>query len=100
MLWPRLVLPTPGGPTKHRIGSRAGLSPVTGGGSAGTGASPTMARPACALLPELLDGQVFEDPLLDLLQVEVVLVQYLPRPVMSMVAPPSLLQGTFAIHSR
>src|SRR5207249_2223999 len=29
MLWPRLVLPTPGGPTKQRIGSRAGLSPVT-----------------------------------------------------------------------
>ena len=40
MLWPRLVLPTPGGPTKQRIGSRAGLSPVTRGGSAGTGASP------------------------------------------------------------
>src|SRR5881397_875588 len=36
MLWPRLVLPTPGGPTKHRIGSRAGVSPVTRGRSAGT----------------------------------------------------------------
>src|SRR5216683_101856 len=32
---------------------------------------------APALLPELLDGEVFEDPVLDLLQVKVVLVQHL-----------------------
>src|SRR5918999_6385077 len=40
-----------------------------------------MVGPAFALLPELLDGQVFEDPLLDLLEIEVVLVQYLAGPV-------------------
>ena len=36
-----------------------------------------LARLALALLPELLDGEVLEDPVLDLLQVEVVLVQHL-----------------------
>src|SRR5205807_237292 len=35
-------------------------------------------RPAPALLAELLDGEVFEDPVLDLLQVKVVPVQHLP----------------------
>jgi len=66
-------------PTKQRIGSRAGLSPVTRGGSAGNWrhAWTGLARPAPALLPELLDGEVFENPVLDLLQVKVVLVQHL-----------------------
>ncbi len=36
--------------------------------------------PACALLPELLDGQVLEDAVLDLLEVVVVLVQDLRGP--------------------
>src|SRR5712692_5733983 len=39
------------------------------------------ARLALALLPELLDRQVFEDPVLDLLKVEVILVQNLTGPV-------------------
>src|SRR5438552_3765239 len=38
-------------------------------------------RAALALLPELLDGKVFEDSLLDLFQVEMVLVQHLPGAV-------------------
>src|SRR6266542_5485797 len=45
-------------------------------GRAGSG----RVRPAPALLPELLNGQVFEDPVLDLLEVEVVLVQHLAGP--------------------
>ena len=52
--WPSEVLPTPGGPTKHRIG----------------------------LLPsrvELAHREVLEDAALDLVQAEVVLVQDLPR---------------------
>ena len=53
MLWPRLVLPTPGGPTKHRIGP--------------------------ALRRQLADGQVLEDPLLDLLEIVMVLVEDAPR---------------------
>jgi hypothetical protein len=40
-----------------------------------------LASPVRAFLPELLDGQVFEDPLLDLLEIEVILVQYLAGPV-------------------
>ena len=44
------VFPTPGGPTKHRIGP-------------------------FSLLDELADGEVFEDPLLDLLEAVVVLVE-------------------------
>jgi hypothetical protein len=47
-------LPTPGGPTKQRIG------PFIFG-------------------RELADGEVLEDPLLDLLEVVVVLVEDLPR---------------------
>ncbi len=53
----------------RRRGGRRGLARTSG------------ARPAPALLPELLDGQVFEDPVLDLLQVEVVFVQHLTGPV-------------------
>ena len=54
MLWPSEVLPTPGGPTKHRIG----------------------------LLPsglELAHGQVLQDAPLDLVQAPVVLVQHRAR---------------------
>ena len=39
-----------------------------------------LARPSVALLPELLDGQVLKDPVLDLLEVVVVLVQDLAGP--------------------
>ena len=54
MDWPSDVLPTPGGPTKQRIGP--GESPL-----------------------QLRDGEVLDDPLLDLLEVEVVLVQHFAR---------------------
>ena len=52
--WPRLVLPTPGGPTKQRIGPGR-------------------------LRVQLADGQVLEDPVLDVLEVVVVCVQDLLR---------------------
>ena len=52
---PREVLPTPGGPTKHRIGALAvGLS--------------------------LRTPQLFEDTLFDILEVEVIFVKHLPSP--------------------
>ena len=48
--WPSEVLPTPGGPTKQRIGPRD-------------------------VVLQLRDGEVLDDPLLHLLEVEVVLVE-------------------------
>ena len=54
MLWPSEVLPTPGGPTKHRIG----LLP-------------------CGI--ELAHREVLEDPALDLVEAVVVLVEDAPR---------------------
>ena len=54
--WPSDVLPTPGGPTKQRIG------------------------PAEVVL-ELRDGEVLDDPLLHLLEVVVVVVEDLARVV-------------------
>ena len=53
-LWPSEVLPTPGGPTRHRIGPRR-------------------------FFDALLHGQVLDDALLDLLQAEVVGLQHLLR---------------------
>ena len=50
--WPSDVLPTPGGPTKQRIW------PET-------------------LLRQLRDREVLDDPVLDLLEVEVVVVEHL-----------------------
>jgi hypothetical protein len=56
-----------------------------------------MVGPAFAFLPELLDGQVFEDPLLDLLEIEVILVQYLTGPV-DVDGPPAHLAPGQARH--
>ena len=50
--WPSEVLPTPGGPTRHRIG-------------------------AFTLVDALLHGEVLEDALLDLLEAVMVLVEHL-----------------------
>ena len=46
MLCPRLVLPTPGGPTKHRIGSLRPSRPVLA--TPASGSSPPSARSAAA----------------------------------------------------
>ena len=108
MDWPRLVLPTPGGPTKQRIGSRAVAVGRSRAGrarrrgrlaaDASLGAS---AACAVALLAQLLDRQVLEDAVLDLLEVVVVLVQDCARPSARRCRPPSsLLQGRLAIQSR
>ena len=92
---PRLVLPTPGGPTKQRIGSRAARS--AGVSLATFGSARARSRPrrrprrrrwrddllvswAARVLAQLAHRQVLEDAVLDLLQVVVVLVEDLPRP--------------------
>ena len=82
MLWPRLVLPTPGGPTKHRIGSRAGLSPVTRRRLGGHDGSPDRRGPPAPSRScrSFLTARYSRMPVLDLLQIEVILVQDLARP--------------------
>ena len=100
-------MPTPGGPTKQRIGSR-GDGSVAGGLGLGVGAasrtllrpSTTAGRPRLALLAQLLDRQVLQDPVLDLLQVVVVLVQDLAGLRHVDLAAGQRLQGRLAIQSR
>ena len=58
-LWPSEVLPTPGGPTRHRIGP-------------------------LSCLHALLDGEVLDDAFLDLLQPVVIFVQHLLGAAMSL----------------
>ena len=65
-----------------------GVSPVTGGGSAGTTRRPDRRLAARRVLPQLLDRQVLEDAVLDLLQVVVVLVQDLRGPGGCRSSPP------------
>ena len=88
---PRLVLPTPGGPTKQgsargprgRVGvSRLG---VRAPGRLRAARSPPsiaggLGRPASPLLAQLLDREVLQDAVLDLLEIVVVLVQDLGAP--------------------
>ena len=74
--WPSEVLPTPGGPTKQRI------------------------WPEISLL-QLRDREVLDDPLLHLLEVEVVLVEHLARVVeVEVVLGRRVPHGSVRIHSR
>ncbi len=65
--WPSEVLPTPGGPTKHRIGSRL----------VGARRARATSFGALAVLLQAAHRQIFEDAVLDLFQVVVVFVQHL-----------------------
>ncbi len=66
---PRLVLPVPGGPTKHRI---------TPSRSSRIWSVRLLLLPLLpTILLELAHRQVLEDPLLDILQIVVILVQHL-----------------------
>src|SRR3954462_8174262 len=60
---PSEVLPTPGGPTRHRIG------PAAGGPAEAQDGARQLVRP-------LLYGEVLDDPLLDLLETKVVVVEH------------------------
>ena len=74
--WPSDVLPTPGGPTKQRIGPFI-VATVTVGAAAGA-SLPTCGRRArrrAAVLTQLLHREVLDDALFDLVEVVVVLVQ-------------------------
>ena len=62
--WPSDVLPTPGGPTKHRMGPLITV---------------LVPRREAALRLELLHGEVLDDPLLDLVEIVVILVEHLAR---------------------
>ena len=73
--WPSDVLPTPGGPTKQRIGPEVSFLSFD-------------------------DGEVLEDPLLDLLEVEVVLVEHLRALSRSRLSVVVLSHGSVRIQSR
>jgi hypothetical protein len=72
--WPSEVLPTPGGPTRHRIGPLSRFH-------------------------ALRDGEVLDDALLDLLEAEVVLVEDLLRRAMSWCTFVRFFHGTLTSQS-
>ena len=73
--WPSEVLPTPGGPTKQRIWPEISFA-------------------------QLRDREVLDDPVLDLLEVEVVVVEHLPRVLEVEVVLGDVSHGSVRIHSR
>ena len=84
MDWPSEVLPTPGGPTKHRMGSRILM--------------PCLRSP---FLSQFFDGKIFQDTVLDLFEIVMVFVKRGPWPSRYRWATPTFCsrEGS-VIHSR